>query len=216
MCTNLLQNIYIGAVDTGSVTVVWTMTELVRNPRVLKKVQHEIRTAVGDKGRRMQQDDLPALKYLRMVVLETLRLHPAFPLLVPRETMRQIKVSGHDVPAKTRVLVNAWAMGRDPAYWDNPEEFNPDRFECKDVSFNGTTHFEYVPFGAGRRMCPGMAVGLSTTEFFLANLLCHFDWELPEGMTAESVSTEEAGGLTVHKKTPLVLVPTIYGTTTHR
>ncbi|CAL4924221.1 unnamed protein product [Urochloa decumbens] len=221
----LLSNIYIGAVDTGSVTIVWAMTELIRNPRVLKKVQHEIRTVVGNKER-VQQDDFPALKYLRMVVLETLRLHPAFPLLVPRETMRQIKVTGYDVPAKTRLLVNAWAMGlflncisisreyfqqgRDQAYWDNPEQFNPDRFECKNVNFNGTAHFEYVPFSAGRRMCPGVAVGLATIEFFLANMLYHFDWELPDGMTTENINVEEAGGLTVHKKTPLVLVPTIY------
>lgn len=208
----LLTNTFIGAVDTGAVTIVWAMAELIRKPAVLKKVQDEIRTAVGaDKGR-VRRDDLPKLRYLKMVVMETLRLHPALPLLVPRETLRRIKVAGHDVPAKTRVLVNAWAIGRDPASWEQPEEFVPERFaggEDDDVSFN-RARFEFLPFGAGRRMCPGIDMGVATTEFTLANLLYCFDWELPEGVGSEDVSMEEAGGLTVHKKTPLLLVPTRY------
>ncbi|CAL4937102.1 unnamed protein product [Urochloa decumbens] len=204
----LLSNTFIGGVDTSSVTMIWAMAELIRKPWALRKVQDEIRAVVGDKER-VQPDDMPNLKYLDMVVKETLRLHPALPLLVPRETLRHVKICGYDVPAKTRLLVNAWAIGRDPATWDNPEEFNPDRFEGKDVDFNGT-HFELVPFGAGRRMCPGMALGVATTEFTLANLLYCFDWALPEGMAPEDVSMDEAGGLTVHKKTPLVLVPTRY------
>ncbi|CAN6291080.1 unnamed protein product [Urochloa humidicola] len=204
----LLSNTFIGGVDTSSVTMIWAMAELIRKPWVLKKVQEEIRAVVGDKER-VQPDDMPNLKYLNMVMKETLRLHPALPLLVPRETLRHVKICGYDVPAKTRLLVNAWAVGRAPANWDDPEEFNPDRFEGKDLDFNGA-HFELVPFGAGRRMCPGMALGVATTEFTLANLLYCFDWALPEGMTPEDVSMEEAGGLTVHKKTPLVLVPTRY------
>ncbi|CAM0146685.1 unnamed protein product [Urochloa decumbens] len=207
----LLSNTFIGGVDTSSVTMIWAMAELIRKPWALRKVQDEIRAVVGDKEKeRVQPDDMPNLKYLDMVVKETLRLHPALPLLVPRETLRHVKICGYDVPAKTRLLVNAWAIGRDPASWGpNAEEFDPDRFEGKDVDFNGT-HFELVPFGAGRRMCPGMALGVATTEFTLANLLYCFDWALPEGMAPEDVSMDEAGGLTVHKKTPLVLVPTRY------
>jgi 4-hydroxyphenylacetaldehyde oxime monooxygenase len=145
--------------------------------------------------------------------METLRLHPALPLLVPRETMRRITVSGYDVPAKTRVLVNAWAIGRDPASWDDPEEFVPERFEGEEAaaaSFFNRAQFEFLPFGAGRRMCPGIDMGVATTEFTLANLLYCFDWELPEGVRREDMCMEEAGGLTVHKKTPLLLVPTRY------
>jgi 4-hydroxyphenylacetaldehyde oxime monooxygenase len=188
--------------------MIWAMTELIRKPWVLKKVQGEIRAVVGDKER-VQPDDMPKLKYLDMVVKETLRLHPPLPLLVPRETLRDVNICGYDVPAKTRILVNAWAIGRDPASWDNPEEFDPDRFERKDVDFNGT-HLELVPFGGGRRMCPGMALGVATMEFTLANLLYCFDWELPRGVRGEDVSMEEVGGLSVHKKVPLVLVPTRY------
>ncbi|RCV39937.1 hypothetical protein SETIT_9G011300v2 [Setaria italica] len=204
----LLSNVFTASVDTSSVTMVWAMAELMRRPAMLRKVQEEIRALVGDKER-VQPDDMPKLRYLKMVVKETLRLHPAAPLLLPRETLRHVSICGYDVPAKTRILVNVWAIGRDPASWDNPEEFNPDRFEGKDVDFNGT-HFEFVPFGAGRRMCPGMALGVATTEFTLANLLYCFNWELPRGVRPEDVSMEEAGGLTIHKKTPLVLVPTRY------
>nr|CAB3462307.1 unnamed protein product [Digitaria exilis] len=208
----LLTNTFIGAVDTGAVTIVWAMAELVRHPHILKKAQHEIRDMVGNNKARVERDDLPKLKYLKHVVKETLRLHPALPLLVPRETMRRIEVAGYDVAVGTRVLVNAWAIGRDPASWgDHPEEFDPERFDGEDgMSGLSRARFEFLPFGAGRRMCPGIDMGVATTEFTLANLLYCFDWELPEGMGSEDVSMEEAGGLTVHRKVPLLLVPTRY------
>jgi 4-hydroxyphenylacetaldehyde oxime monooxygenase len=183
------------------------MSELIRHPAELKKVQDEIRTVVGTTSKdRVQHDDMPKLKYLRMVVKETLRLHPPATLLVPRQTTRQIKVGGYDIPANTKVIVNAWAIGRDPSVWGNPDEFRPGRFEGSDIDFNGA-HFELVPFGAGRRICPGLAMGVANVEFILANLLCCFDWELPHGVSREDVSMEEAGSLTFHKKIPLVLVP---------
>jgi 4-hydroxyphenylacetaldehyde oxime monooxygenase len=198
--------------------MVWAMAELIRRPAMLRKVQEEVRSIVDGGGReRVHPDDVAKLRYLKAVVKETLRLHPAVPLLLPRETLRHVSICGHDVPAKTRVLVNAWAIGRDPRSWgDRPEEFDPDRFDGDDgvVDFNGT-HFELVPFGAGRRMCPGMGMGVATMEFALANLLYCFDWELPEGVQVEDVSMEEAGGLTVHKKTPLLLVPTRYKCASH-
>ncbi|KQK15379.1 4-hydroxyphenylacetaldehyde oxime monooxygenase [Brachypodium distachyon] len=214
----LLMNTFVGGIDTSSVTILWAMSELIRKPRVLKKVQEEIRAVVGSNGSdrepRVQPDDVPKLSYLKMVVKETLRLHPPATLLVPRETTRHVKISGHDVPAKTRVLVNAWAIGRDAASWgEDAEEFDPDRFEpaarSAGVDFHGA-HFELLPFGSGRRVCPGIAMGAATVEFTLASLLCSFDWALPEGTRAEELSMEEAGGLTFHRKTPLVLVPTAH------
>ncbi|XP_066360314.1 4-hydroxyphenylacetaldehyde oxime monooxygenase-like [Miscanthus floridulus] len=207
----LLTNTFIGAVDTGTVTIIWAMAEMVRKPEVLRKAQEEIRAVAGSKGR-VQKADVAKLRYLMAVVMETLRLHPALPLLVPRETMRRITVSGYDMPARTRVFVNAWAIGRDPASWDDPEEFVPERFDGDEAatSFFNRARFEFLPFGAGRRMCPGIDMGVATTEFTLANLLYCFDWELPEGVRREDMSMEEAGGLTVHKKTPLLLVPIRY------
>ncbi|OEL13376.1 4-hydroxyphenylacetaldehyde oxime monooxygenase [Dichanthelium oligosanthes] len=201
---------FVAGIDTNAATIVWAMSELVRKPRVLNKVQAEIRAVVGGNDR-VQPDDMSKLSYLRMVVKETLRLHPPTPLLLPRETMRDIQIGGYDVPAKTRIYVNAWAISRDPLNWpDDPEEFNPDRFfEAMEIDFKGE-HPALMPFGTGRRICPGMSMATATVEYTLANLLFGFQWALPEGMTADDVSMEEEGRLVCHRKTPLVLVPTVY------
>ncbi|KAL5218214.1 hypothetical protein ABZP36_018898, partial [Zizania latifolia] len=193
-----------GGNDSSSITLHWAMAELMLNPRVLKKVQDEIRAVVGKKER-VQHDDMRKLKYLRMVVKETLRLHPPATLLIPRETIRHINVGGYDIPAKTKVIVNAWAIGRDPKIWKDPEEFCPDRFEETDIDFNGA-HFELIPFGSGCRICPGLAMAVLNMEFILANMLFCFNWELPEGMRKEDIDMKEAGGLLYHKKTPLLLL----------
>uniref|UniRef100_A0A453QLA8 Cytochrome P450 n=1 Tax=Aegilops tauschii subsp. strangulata TaxID=200361 RepID=A0A453QLA8_AEGTS len=200
---------FVAGIDTNAATIVWAMSELVRKPRVLKKVQNSIRDVVGD-NKSVQSDDISKLSYLRMVVKETLRLHPPGPLLLPRETMRHIQIGGYDVPAKTKIYVNAWAIGRDPVSWpDDPEEFNPDRFEANEIDFKGE-HPELMPFGTGRRICPGMSMAVATIEFTLANLLFNFQWTLPEGTTADDVNMEEEGRLIFHRKTPLVLVPKPY------
>ncbi|CAN6308487.1 unnamed protein product [Urochloa humidicola] len=214
----IIMDTFIGGIDTSSVTMLWAMSELIRKPRVLRKAQHEVRQAVAGVGSnnkakaRVEPDDMAKLPYLKMVVKETLRLHPPATLLLPRETMRDVTIGGYDVPARTRVFVNAWAIGRDPATWGpDAEEFDPDRFEGNkdDIDYNGA-HFELVPFGAGRRICPGLAMGETNVMFTLANLLYCFDWALPAGMAPEDVTMEEAGGLTFHRKTPLLLVPTRY------
>uniref|UniRef100_A0ACD5WV52 Uncharacterized protein n=1 Tax=Avena sativa TaxID=4498 RepID=A0ACD5WV52_AVESA len=205
---SILMNTFIGSIDTTSLTIIWAMSELIRNPTVLRKAQQEIRAAAGEgkKKDRVHQADMPKMRYLRMVVSETLRLHPPATLLVPRETMRPFQVDGYNIPAKTRVMVNAWAISRDPTVWKDhdPEEFNPERFKDAGVDFNGS-HFEFIPFGAGRRICPGLAMGVANVEYILANLLYCFDWELPKGH--EVVSVEEVGAFTFRKKTPLMLVP---------
>ena len=134
------------------------MSELMRKPQVLRKAQAEVRAAVGNNKPRVDSEEAAKIPYLKMVVKETLRLHPPATLLLPRETMRDTTICGYDVPANTRVFVNAWAIGRDPASWPAPEEFNPDRFVGSDVDYYGS-HFELIPFGAGRRICPGLAMG---------------------------------------------------------
>ncbi|KAG0546646.1 hypothetical protein BDA96_01G012500 [Sorghum bicolor] len=200
---------FIGAIDTSSVTILWAMSELMRKPQVLRKAQAEVRAAVGDDKPRVNSEDAAKIPYLKMVVKETLRLHPPATLLVPRETMRDTTICGYDVPANTRVFVNAWAIGRDPASWPAPDEFNPDRFVGSDVDYYGS-HFELIPFGAGRRICPGLTMGETNVTFTLANLLYCYDWALPGAMKPEDVSMEETGALTFHRKTPLVVVPTKY------
>jgi cytochrome P450 len=204
----ILMDILVGATDTSSVTMVWAMTELIRNPRVMKKVQTEIRSIIGKK-KRVDETEVEKMNYLKMVVKETFRLHPPATLLIPRETMRHCKIGGYDVQPKTRIFVNVWSIGRDPKIWKNPEEFYPERFQNGDIDFRGQ-NFELLPFGAGRRICPGLHMGATAVEYTLANLLYHFNWELPDGMKKEAISVEEEVGLTVHKKIPLCLVPVKY------
>jgi len=134
-----------------------------------------------------------------------LRLHPPAPLLVPRETTDDCTIEGYHIPAKTRVFVNAKSIGTDPKYWKNKNEFQPERFLDSSVDFRGQ-HFELLPFGAGRRGCPGMNFAILIIELALANLLHRFDWELSHGIRRQDLDMEEAIGLTVHKKVPLFLV----------
>ncbi|XBI87136.1 hypothetical protein VPH35_025268 [Triticum aestivum] len=112
-----------------------------------------------------------------MVIKEVLRLHPPAPLLVHRETREDCEIMGYNMPKGTNIFVNVFAISRDPKYWDNPEEFKPESFENSNVKYYGT-HFEFTPFGARRRQCPGILFAMSTVEIALANLLYHFDWVL--------------------------------------
>ncbi|KAL1833449.1 hypothetical protein ACET3Z_003100 [Daucus carota] len=201
----VFMDLFLASIDTSSGTTVWAMSELARNPRVMRKVQAEIRNAVGNKAV-VDESEIEKLKYFKMVVKETLRLHPPVPLLLPRESMQYCKIGGYNVYPKTRIFINAWAIGRDSDTWSEPYEFYPERFEESEIDFKGQ-HYELIPFGAGRRMCPAMTMGLASVESILANLLHCFDWQLPSGMTPDDMNMEEEFGLTVNKKFPLHLVP---------
>jgi cytochrome P450 len=179
------------------------MSELMRYPSVMKKAQAEVRINLQGKPK-VTEDDLANLKYLKLVIKETMRLHPAGPLLLPREAMETCKILGYDIPKGTTVLVNAWAICRDPKHWKDPEEFKPERFESGMVDFKGT-NFEYIPFGSGRRICPGMAFAEASMEIVLAALLYHFDWELPGGQNPDELDMSEKMGLTVRRKNDLYL-----------
>nr|CAB3449116.1 unnamed protein product [Digitaria exilis] len=192
--------------DTTATTLLWAMAELMRNPAVMRKAQDEVRSALAGAGHdKVTEDILAGLHYLRQVIKETLRLHPPAPLLLPRECRSSCQVLGYDVPRGAMVLVNAWAIGRDPAHWDKPEEFVPERFQSSGRDFKGMD-FEFIPFGAGRRMCPGMAFGLANVELALVALLWHFDWELPDGMVPEEMDMAEAVALSAPPRSDLVLV----------
>uniref|UniRef100_A0A0C9RZ10 TSA: Wollemia nobilis Ref_Wollemi_Transcript_1520_2019 transcribed RNA sequence n=1 Tax=Wollemia nobilis TaxID=56998 RepID=A0A0C9RZ10_9CONI len=173
------------------------MSELLRNPRALARAQEELVSVVGSR-RCVKESDVASCKYLQCVVKETFRLHPAAPFLAPRESREGSTVGGFYIPPKARVFVNVWAMGRDEIVWEDAEEFKPERFIGKDIDVKGQ-HFELVPFGAGRRGCPGMLSGLKVVELALAQLLHCFDWSA-EG----EVNMEEIFGLVVSRKFPLV------------
>ncbi|GJN24838.1 hypothetical protein PR202_gb12606 [Eleusine coracana subsp. coracana] len=182
-------DIFTGGSDTAATTLEWAVSELVKNPRALHKAQSEVRETFN--GQR------------RLVIKETLRLHPPAPL-VPRECREKCQIMGYDVPKGMAVVINIWAIGRDSKYWDAAEEFRPERFYNSSIDFKGTD-FEYIPFGAGRRICPGMTYGNSIMELALASLLYYFDWELPAGVKTEDFNMTEDFGLTVKRKSKLLL-----------
>ncbi|KAL4298427.1 hypothetical protein GQ457_12G006350 [Hibiscus cannabinus] len=196
---------FIGGSDTTSTTTEWLMAELLKHPNAMKKVQQEVRTVVGNKPK-IEADDINKMDYLKCVIKETLRLHPTVPLLVPRQTSTAVKLSDYDIPCGTTVFINAWAIQRDPTWWDEPEEFVPERFENNGVDFKGRD-FHFIPFGCGRRSCPGMAFGVASLEYLSANLLYWFDWELCGG---ENLDMDEVYGITVSKKIPLHVLPTSF------
>ncbi|CAM0907767.1 unnamed protein product [Alopecurus aequalis] len=199
----LLVDLFTAGSETSATTLQWAMSELMRNPDTMRRAQAEVRAHIHGKPN-VTEDDLANLKYLKLVIKETLRLHPPVPLLLPRESTEACKVLGYDVPKGTTVFVNSWAICRDPKCWDNAEEFRPERFESGSIDFKGT-NFEYTPFGAGRRLCPGMTFAQSIMELALATLLYHFDWELPARMKPEELDMAEQMGLAVGRKNDLYL-----------
>ncbi|CAL5374199.1 unnamed protein product [Camellia sinensis] len=190
--------------DTTSTFLEWAMTGLLRYPRVMKKAQNEVREVVRGKHD-ITDDDLEKMHYLRAVIKEVFRFHPPIPLLVPREARHDIKVMGYDVAAGTMVMINAWAIGRDPSVWDEPEEFRPERFLNSSIDYKGMD-FQLIPFGAGRRGCPGISFAMAVNELVLANLLHKFDWELPGVAKAEDLDMTECPGVTIHRGIPLLAV----------
>ncbi|GAU28372.1 hypothetical protein TSUD_257000 [Trifolium subterraneum] len=201
----VIQDLFTAGSETSSGTVVWAMSEMVKNPKVMEEAQSEVRRVFGRK-RYVDETELHQLIYLKAIIKETLRLHPLIPLLVPRESRERCEINGHEIPAKTRVAVNIWAIARDPNHWDEAESFKPERFVNSTFDFKGT-NFEYIPFGAGRRMCPGIAFALPNVELPLATLLYHFDWKLHNGMKNEEVDMSESFGFTLRKKSDLCLIP---------
>ncbi|KAG4944207.1 hypothetical protein JHK82_048351 [Glycine max] len=201
----VIADIFGGGVEPIATTINWAMAEMIRNPRVMKTAQVEVREVFNIKGR-VDETCINELKYLKSVVKETLRLHPPAPLILPRECQETCKINGYDIPVKTKVFINAWAIGRDPNYWSEPERFYPERFIDSSVDYKGG-NFEYIPFGAGRRICPGITFGLVNVELTLAFLLYHLDWKLPNGMKNEDFDMTEKFGVTVARKDDIYLIP---------
>ncbi|GMI80555.1 cytochrome P450, family 71, subfamily B, polypeptide 14 [Hibiscus trionum] len=200
-----LLDIFIGGTETSTTTTEWMMSELLKHPHVMKKVQQEVRDVVGNKSK-VDMEDISKMEYLKCVLKETFRLHPPA-VFSPRKTSATAKLGGYDIPSDTTVMINIWAIQRDPKWWENPEEFIPERFEKSSIDFKGE-YFHFIPFGFGRRRCPGIPFGVASIEYMMANLLCWFDWKLPAGEIAENLDMTEIFGFTVTKKTPLLVQPT--------
>lgn len=196
--------------ETSSTVIEWAMLEMLKNPKIMEEAQAEVRRVFGSKGNVEETKDLDELKFLASVIKETLRLHPPV-VLIPRESKESCVIDGYEIPAKTKFIVNAWAIGRDPKYWTEPERFQPERFleSTNSVDFKGSD-FQFIPFGAGRRMCPGIWFALADVKLPLGQLLFHFDWKLPNGISRENLDMSESFGLTVRRKGDLYLIPIPY------
>ncbi|XP_039815230.1 cytochrome P450 71A1-like [Panicum virgatum] len=210
----LLEDLFGAGTEATIIVLEWAMAELLRNKGVMEKLQREVRRqarSTGDgssHGNMVGEHDLPGMEYLRAVIKETMRLHTPGPLLLPHKSMQATRIGGgrYDIPGGTMVIVNAWAIGRDPEAWESPEEFRPERFAGSAVDFRDR-HFQLIPFGAGRRMCPGVNLAMSVVELALANLVAQFDWALPEGEAAQ-LDMEETTGCPSRKRTPLRAIAT--------
>ncbi|XP_057810423.1 premnaspirodiene oxygenase-like [Salvia miltiorrhiza] len=201
------RDMFSAGTETSSSLIDWAMVELMRNPNVMAKAQAEVRQVLKS-GTTLDEDDVHKLKYLKLVVKEVLRLHPPIPM-VPRASREVQEIKGYVIPAGVKVMVNIWAMHRDPSFWKDPERFEPKRFENQALEFTGGD-FQFLPFGSGRRMCPGITYGLSIVELALAQLLYNFDWKLPEGVRPEDLDMVENDGLTASRKDKLFVVATPY------
>ena len=198
----LVLEMILAGTETTATMAEWTMAELFRNPEVMKKLQGEMDVVVGT-DRFVEEDDLIKLPYLTAVLKESARLHPPSPLLFPHENSEAAKIDGYDIPVKSRIFLNTWAMGRDPKVWARPEDFDPQRFlDDKNIDYKGQS-FQLLPFGSGRRICAGMPLGYIVVKLALAYLVQSFEWSLPAGMNPKDVSIEENFGIALTMKNPL-------------
>lgn len=179
------------------------MSEAIKHPEILKKLQNEVRGILCGR-QEITENDLEKMIYLKAVIKETLRLHPPSPLLVPRAARQDVEIMGYHVSSGTMVMINGWAISRDPNLWEKPEEFWPERFLNSDIDFKGKSNFQFTPFGGGRRGCPGILFALATNELMLANLLHKFDWKLPNGAKGEDLDMTEPLKFSSGRKIPLL------------
>ncbi|XVF55626.1 hypothetical protein PTKIN_Ptkin06aG0051500 [Pterospermum kingtungense] len=198
---------FMAGTDTTTGTLEWAMSELLHNPTKLEKLQAELRSTIGP-IKKLEEKDIENLPYLTAVIKETLRLHPPLPFLVPHVAMTTCKMLGYTIPKETQVLVNVWAIGRDPNSWDDPLVFKPERFlePNNKIDYKGQ-HFGFIPFGSGRRICPAMPLASRVLPHALGSLLHSFDWTLADGLKPEDMDMTGEMSITLRKSVPLNVVP---------
>ncbi|KAD3069184.1 hypothetical protein E3N88_37064 [Mikania micrantha] len=203
---HLFFTLFVAGGDTTSITLEWAMAELIHNPDKFQTTRSEIMKLMQNNKRNIQEEDISQLPYLQAVIKETLRLHPPGAFLVPHQAIHDVEIQGFMVPKNAQILCNVWAMGRDPKIWSNPEKFMPERFLKVDIDYKGQD-FELVPFGAGRRMCPGLNMAHRLLHIMLGSLIKNFDWKLEGNMRPQDMDIRENFGLTLPKNTPLRIIP---------
>ncbi|KAK1430564.1 hypothetical protein QVD17_13390 [Tagetes erecta] len=198
----LLMDIIVAATDTTSTMVEWVMAEILNSPVVMRKVQDELTSIVGMNSF-VEESHLPKLTYLDAVIKETFRLHPPLPLLIQRCPDESCNVGGYTIPKDTILFMNVWAIHRDPKNWINPLEFKPERFLNGRWDYNGN-NLKFLPFGSGRRICPGIPLGDKMLMYILASLLHSFEWTLPKD---DKFDLHDEFGYVTKKRKPLVAIP---------
>ncbi|XP_024992904.1 cytochrome P450 76AD1-like [Cynara cardunculus var. scolymus] len=199
-------DLFVAGTDTTATTLEWAMAELIRNPDIMKAARLEVTKHMQSNNRNIQESDITRLPYLQAIVKETLRLHPPVPLLVPHKAIHDVDVQGFIVPKNAQILCNVWAMGRDPNVWSNPEMFMPERFLEVEIDYKGHD-FKFIPFGTGRRICPGLNFAHRMLHIIIGSLIHKFDWKLDGNVSALDMDMEEKFGLTMPKSVPLMAIP---------
>ncbi|OIT28643.1 PREDICTED: cytochrome P450 93A3-like [Nicotiana attenuata] len=202
-------DIFAAGTDTSALTTEWALAELINHPSIMQKAVEEIDTVIG-KNRLIEELDITNLPYLQAIVKETLRLHPTTPI-IGRESSQDCSIGGYHIPAKTGLFVNVWAINRDPNYWENPLEFKPERFLSEDGNTRGQLdvrgqHYQFLPFGSGRRSCPGTSLALQVVQTSLAVMIQCFEWKVSGGVNGK-VDMEEGTGFTLPRAHPLNCIP---------
>ena len=188
------QDAFAAGTDTPSIGAEWALSELLHHPKIMEKAQAELDVIVGC-NRRVHELDIPKLSYIQAIVKESLRLHPPVPMLAPHMSKTATKAFGYDIPANSWLVVNVWAIGRDESIWEKPLEFIPERFlegnnPQASVDLQGR-HYELLPFGSGRRACPGMTLATMLLEMCIASLLHAFDWSPPNGKQIDDIDMSD-------------------------
>ncbi|KAG5406802.1 hypothetical protein IGI04_012921 [Brassica rapa subsp. trilocularis] len=201
-------DMFIGGTATTSSLLEWTLTELVRHPECVKKLRDEI-CSVSAHNSYVNEDDVEKMNYLNAIVKETLRLHPPLSIIVPRLLSEDVRLRGYDIAAGTQVMINAWAIQRDKATWGpDAEKFKPERHLNSSLDFQGQD-YKFIPFGSGRRLCPGIRLALVLVEVTVANLVKRFDWRVQVGpYGVDKLDLAEAAGIEACRKYPLIVFPT--------
>ncbi|KAI3783958.1 hypothetical protein L1987_43049 [Smallanthus sonchifolius] len=189
--------------DTVVATTEWAMSELLRNKDIMAKVQEELKNEINSNS--INKSDFSKMTYFNACIKETLRLHPVVPLLIPRRATETCDVMNYTIPKNARIWINVWAISRDPQIWEEPDTFKPERFIGSNLDFRGHD-FEFIPFGAGRRMCPGLPSGINSLQTILASLILRFDWVLPNNEDPTKIDMNEKFGVTLQKEKPLELI----------
>ncbi|OIW12578.1 hypothetical protein TanjilG_04742 [Lupinus angustifolius] len=203
----LILDLFIAGSDTSASTTEWAMAELVKNPEIMQKAREELIQVIGTNNE-VKESDIPRLPYMQAIVKETLRLHPPAPLLLPYVAGNDVEASGYTINKGTQVLINAWSIGRNHEFWDDPLLFQPERFLSSNIDYSkGSKDFQYIPFGAGRRICPGLPLAHRMINLMLAAFIHSFEWKLPEGVTPHKLDMNEQYGITLKKLAPLYVIP---------